>query len=287
MPTLAPAVQVALLMLLANACGACMNIVIRQLSAELHPFEIAFFRNLFGFVAMLPFLGGVGLGMLRTHHLGRLLATGAAQAVSMLCMFTAITLMPLAQMTALTFTKPLFVTIGAVLILHEVVRARRWSAVVIGFLGVLIVVRPGAGAMTLAALLPLFAALCYALGMIATRRLSRSDGVAAIVIFGNLTTIAASSGLLAFGWKTPALGDLWAFVIMGLLGGSITFFLTQAYRLAPAAVVAPFDYTTLVWVAAIGWLVWREVPDSFVWLGAAIIIASGLYILYRETRVPP
>ena len=107
------------------------------------------------------------------------------------------------------------------------------------------------------------------------------------MIFGNLTTIAASSGLLAFGWKTPALGDLWAFVIMGLLGGSITFFLTQAYRLAPAAVVAPFDYTTLVWVAAIGWLVWREVPDSFVWLGAAIIIASGLYILYRETRIPP
>ena len=136
----------------------------------------------------------------------------------------------------------------------------------------------------MAAVLPLFAALCYALGMIATRRLSRTDGLAAIAIFGNLTTIVASSTLLAFGWKTPALADLWAFVVMGLLGGSITFFLTLAYRLAPAALVAPFDYTALVWATIIGWLVWREVPDRFVWLGAAVIIASGLYILYRETR---
>jgi drug/metabolite transporter (DMT)-like permease len=225
-----------------------------------------------------------GFKALKTRRPGLHILRGLVLTGGSASFFLGLRYLGLAEATVLAFAAPLFITAFSMPLLGEPTGPHRWAAVVIGFLGVLIVVRPGAGAMTMAAFLPLFAAFCYALGMIATRRLSRTDGIAAIAIFGNLTTIVASSTLLTFGWKTPDLADLWAFVIMGLLGGSITFFMTLAYRLAPAAVVAPFDYTALVWAAAIGWLVWREVPDGFVWLGAAIIIASGLYILHRETR---
>jgi drug/metabolite transporter (DMT)-like permease len=247
--------------------------------------QVTFARHLLAFLplSLLIWHEG-GFKALRTRRPGLHILRGLALTGGSVSFFLALRYLGLAEATVLAFAAPLFITAFSLPLLGESTGPHRWSAVVIGFIGVLIVVRPGAGAMTMAAFLPLFAALCYALGMIATRRLSRTDGLAAIAIFGNLTTIVASSALLAFGWKTPALADLWAFAIMGLLGGSITFFLTLAYRLAPAAVVAPFDYTALVWATIIGWLVWREVPDRFVWLGAAVIIASGLYILYRETR---
>jgi drug/metabolite transporter (DMT)-like permease len=266
---------------------AVMDGLAKHLVASYPVGQVAFARHL---LALLPLTLLIwhegGFKALRTRHPGLHILRGLLLTGGSVSFFLGLRYLGLAEATVLAFAAPLFITAFSLPLLGEPTGPHRWAAVIIGFLGVLIVVRPGAAAMSPAALLPLFAALCYALGMIATRRLSRSDGVAAIAIFGNLTTIAATSGLLALGWKTPALGDLWAFAIMGLLGGSITFFMTLAYRLAPAAVVAPFDYTALVWAAAIGWLVWREVPDGFVWLGAAVIIASGLYILYRETRGP-
>ena len=123
-------------MLLANFCVAGMTATIRVASHELHPFEIAFFRNLFGFVFVLPFLWRAGLGMLRAHAPGRLLVSSGGHLVAMLCYFLAVAYMPLAELTALAFTKPLFATLGAALVLHEVVRGRRWSAIAIGFVGV-------------------------------------------------------------------------------------------------------------------------------------------------------
>jgi drug/metabolite transporter (DMT)-like permease len=264
---------------------AVMDGLAKHLVASYPVGQVSFARQL---LALLPLSLLIwhegGLKALRTRHPGLHILRGLLLTGGSVSFFLGLRYLGLAEATVLAFAAPLFITAFALPLLGEPTGLHRWAAVVVGFLGVLIVVRPGAEAMNMAALLPLFAALCYALAMIATRRLSRSDGVAAIAIFGNLTTIAATSGLLVLGWKTPALADLWAFVIMGLLGGSITFFTILAYRLAPAAVVAPFDYTALIWATAIGWLVWREIPDGFVWLGATIIIASGLYILYRETR---
>ena len=116
-----------------------------------------------------------------------------------------------------------------------------------------------------------------------TRRLSRTDSTPAIAIFGNLTSLAASAALLPFGWTAPADNDLWVFAAMGLIGGCGTYLLTLAYRYADAAVIAPFDYIALVWAVVLGWLIWRDLPDVTTWIGVAVVIASGLYILHRET----
>jgi drug/metabolite transporter (DMT)-like permease len=145
---LPPVVQAALLMIVGAACVAVQNGLIREVSTDIHTFEVVFFRNLFGLAAMLPLLSGVGLGMFRARSPGRLMLMSIWHVVGMICYFLAIAYLPLAEVTALAFSKPLFATIGAALVLHEIVRARRWSAVALGFIGVLIVLQPGAQAIS-------------------------------------------------------------------------------------------------------------------------------------------
>ncbi len=145
----------------------------------------------------------------------------------------------------------------------------------------------GGEALRLEALLILSAALFYALAMLVSRRLARSDTTPAILFTNASLGILVSVLLLPFGWRTPSAADLSIFVLMGLIGGMGRHFMTQAYRFAPAAVVAPFDYTALIWGTLIGWLIWHELPDATVWLGTAILVASGLYIIHRETRMRP
>jgi drug/metabolite transporter (DMT)-like permease len=145
--------------------------------------------------------------------------------------------------------------------------------------------RPGAEAFKPEALYILAAALCYALSMLVTRRLARSETTPAIMLSGICVALAVSVLALPFGWRTPVGTDFWLFVLLGVVGGIGMYFMTQAYRYAPAAVIAPFDYTALIWGTLIGWLVWQELPGTNVWFGAAIVIASGLYIVHRETRV--
>ena len=198
--------------------------------------------------------------------------------------FTGLRHLPLAEAISIAFAAPLFVTALSVPILGERVGPRRWAAVAAGFLGVMIMTRPGAEAFRPEALYILAAALCYALTMLVTRRLARSDTTPAIMLSGICVSLVVSGLALPFGRRTPLGLDLWLFVLLGLVGSVGMYFMTQAYRYAPAAVVAPFDYTALIWATAIGWLVWHELPGANVWLGAAVVIASGLYIIHRETR---
>jgi len=247
--------------------------------------ELVFFRNLF---ALAPILWVVwragGRRTLRpVWHLGHVLrATFGLTAI--FSFFAGLRYLPLAEAISIAFAAPLMVTALSVPILGERVGARRWAAVIVGFVGVLIMTRPGADAFRPEALLILGAALSYALVMLLTRRLARSDTTSAIVFHSTVLSLVASGLLLPFGWRTPVGWDLAIFVLMGAVGGAGTFFMTLAYRHAPAAVVAPFDYTALIWGTLIGWLVWRELPDTTVWAGVLVVIASGLYILHRETR---
>ena len=169
--------------------------------------------------------------------------------------------------------------------LGEAVGPRRWLAVIVGFLGVLVMVRPGAGAFQPEALLVVLAALGYALSMLITRRLTRTETNAAILFYSTAGSTLANALLLPFFWITPTTGDLGLFAGLGLIGGIGSFFMVLAYRHAPAAVVAPFDYTALLWATLIGWLVWHELPDATVWFGAAVVVASGLYIIHREAGI--
>ena len=203
LPALPPVVEAALLMVFGAVCVAVQNGLIRVASAEIHTFEVVFFRNLFGLLAMLPLLGGVGLGMFRAHSPGRLLLMSAWHVLGMFCYFLAIVYLPLAEVTALAFSKPLFVTVGAALVLHEVVRARRWSAVALGFLGVLIVLQPGAQTISPYAALVLLGALLGAATSLMIKRLTATEGVATIVWYQALFATMLALPLCLLYWRTP------------------------------------------------------------------------------------
>ncbi len=251
--------------------------------------ELVFFRNLFALPPALFILwrqrGGRASLVLRWksgHVLRAIFALGAT-----FTFFLGLRYLPLAEAISIAFAAPLLVTALSVPILGERVGPRRWAAVMAGFVGVLVMTRPGAEAFRPEALYILVAALCYALTMLVTRRLARSDTTPAIML-SSICIMSLLSGLaLPFGWRTPDAMDFLLLALLGLVGGIGMYFMTQAYRYAPAAVIAPFDYTALLWGTLIGWLVWHELPGAHVWLGAAIVIASGLYIVHRETRAGP
>ncbi len=248
------------------------------------PAQIVFLRYVFGLVpvALLVWRSG-GPRALKTRrpfaHIARALLLFAA----LLALFTGLRGLPLAEAISIAFTAPLFVTALSGPVLGETVRPRRWAAVVTGFIGALIIVRPGTAAFQFDALYILAAAICFALSALVTRRMARTETSIAMLTYSTLVAGIASAPLMPFVWRQPAAGDLWPFVLIGMVGGTAAYLLIVAYRHAPAAVVAPFDYTALIWAGLFGWLVWREQPEPMVWLGAAIIALSGLYITYRET----
>ena len=257
----------------------------KWLGQTYEPVQIVFLRYAFGLipVALLVWHGG-GLGALRTRrpamHALRALVIFSA----LLLLFTGLRRLPLAEAISVAFTAPLFVTALSGPLLGEPVRGRHWAAVSVGFLGALIVIQPGTSAFRIESLIVVAAALCFALSALITRRLSRTETNAALLTYTTLGAGLASLPMMPLVWRTPAPDDLWLFLALGLIGGTAGYFVIQAYRNAPPAIVAPFDYTALIWAALIGWIVWQDRPGPAVWLGAAIIAASGLYITHREAR---
>jgi drug/metabolite transporter (DMT)-like permease len=248
--------------------------------------QLVFFRNFFGllFVLLLVARSG-GLGSLRSRHpvLHGFRAAFALGAT--FTFFIGLQFMPLAEAFALTFTGPIFITVLSIPVLGETVGPRRWTAVLVGFVGVVIMLRPGSEALRVEALLPLTAALCYAFIMLLSRKLSRRESVGAVMFWTAVVGTLVSGAALPFDWLAPTPRDWALFILLGLLGSLTMWFMTLAYRHAPAAVVAPFDYTILLWGLMLGWVIWHELPDPEIWPGAAILIGCGLYITHRETRV--
>jgi drug/metabolite transporter (DMT)-like permease len=284
MPTLSPPLRAALLMLLANVAVAGMTAGIRLASSELHPFEIAFFRNLFGLAFLAPFLVRAGIGGLRAYAPGRLLASSGGHLVAMLGYFLAVAHMPLAELTALAFTKPLFATAGAALILAEVVRLRRWTAVLVGFVGVLIVVQPGAEAVSPFAGLVLLSALFAATVALIVKNLTATESPTTIVLYQSLFTTALSVPLALFYWQTPTLFELLLLFIVGALGTVSWLCMTRAFVLADASIVVPFEFARLPLIAVVAYFLFAEVPTIWTWLGGAVIFGATAYITHREVR---
>ena len=277
--------QGALYMTGAALCFSVMNIAIRIVAAELDPLEIAFFRNFFALVFMLPWLFRAGLGALRTAHLAAHVWRAVIGLVAMICWFYSIALLPLAEAVSLNFTVPLFATVGAVIFLGEVVRARRWSATLLGFLGVLIILRPGVTELSPAMALPVVAAGFMAVSTLLVKSLSRSDSPAAIVLYMNLILTPISLVPALFVWRWPGWSALALLVLVGLLASVAHILLTRAYTKADASAVMPFDYARLPFIAALAFLVFGELPDLWTWIGAAVIAASAIYIARREAQV--
>jgi drug/metabolite transporter (DMT)-like permease len=262
---------------------AILDATAKWLGQSYAPVQIVFFQHFFGLipVAVLVWRSG-GFAALRTRRPFAHALRGGLLFASMLLFYTALRGLPLAEAIAVSFTLPLYITALSGPLLGEAVGVRRWAAVIIGFLGALIMVRPGTEAFHPEALLVLTSAFIAALAMLLTRWLTRSETDVALVTHTTLIAGLASVPFASLAWQAPSAGDLGLFVLVGIAGGSAAYLMVVAYRNAPAAVVAPFDYSSLIWATVFGWILWRESPEPAVWIGGAIVVAAGVYITRRE-----
>lgn len=274
--------RAALWMVLACFIFSILNAFIRQSASYMHPFEVAFFRNLFGLVFMLPWLLRVGLSGLHTARVKLYFWRTLVGLCSMLTWFFALSLLPFAQAIALSFAAPLFATVLAATMLGETVRMRRWTATAIGFVGVLIIVRPGTAEFGVGAVLALVSAALMSISTIFVKQLSRTEPINAVVTYMVLLMTPMSLVTAVPVWDWPA-WSLWPWLVtMGAVGSAGHFCFTRSLQLADASAVIPYDYTRLLFVAGIGWIAFGEFPDQWTWIGAAIIAAATIYITRRE-----
>jgi drug/metabolite transporter (DMT)-like permease len=283
--TLPLVTQAALWMLLGALVGGMMNVTIRLVSAEIHPLEVVFFRNLFSLLFMVPWLARVGFGVLRSpSKFGFFLLRALVSFISMVTWFIGINLVPLATATALNFTAPLFATIGAALILKEQVRARRWTAIACGFVGVIVILRPF-GPADANQLLILVSAATAAMGAITVKFLSRTESASAIVTFMVLYTTPMALVPALFVWTWPSLAAWLQLVALGLLGTIAHFSVARALGAADASICAAFEFLRLPYAALLAWIFFSEPTDFWTWVGAAIIAGSALYVAHREAKL--
>lgn len=270
----------------AVVCFAVVDVLAKWLGEDYPAVQILFFRYFFGLLPVAVFVWrSGGVANLRTRRLPLHILRASLLFVALLLFFEALQHLPLAEAIAVAFTAPLFVTALAGPLLGEAVDARRWGAVIVGFLGAVIMVQPGSASFRPEALLVLGSAFAFSLLVMLTRRMTRTETNVALLSYSTLFAGAWSLPFLPFVWQAPATGDVKLFVAIGLIGGVAAFCIIQAYRHAPVSVLAPFDYTALIWGALFGWLIWREQPGVAVWIGAAIVSAAGVYIARREAGV--
>ncbi|MFN3523558.1 MAG: DMT family transporter [Phenylobacterium sp.] len=272
----------------AVACMAGLFAMVKWASLHGVPvFQTLFFRNAFAFVPLGLYIARTsGPSVLRTSRPGGHLVRAAVGLTGMTCGFMAVAHLPLTEATALSFSAPLFMTAMSALILREHVGPHRWAAVAVGFIGVLIMVRPDPTRMmaSIGTIYGLIGAVGSAGAMTAIREIGRTEPGPRIVFYFTLAGAVAGLLSLPFGWVMPDPLTLALLVCAGLLGGVGQLLLTESLRLAPIAAVAPFDYTQLLWAGLIAFFVWGETPRLGMLAGAAVVAASGLYIVYRETR---
>jgi drug/metabolite transporter (DMT)-like permease len=273
-------------MVLAMGLFSIMDALVKWLGSSYPTVQLVFFRSLFAFVpiAFLIFHGGLGNALRMTDRRGHLIRA-AVGILALGAFFYAFANMRLADAVAIGFAAPIFVTALSVPLLGERVGPRRWCAVLLGFAGVMVMLRPGAAVFDPVAVVPLVGVVFYALAAIMVRRLSKTETSAAIVFYFTLSCTLISGLLLPFFWVTPDAADFALLACVGLIGGLAQITITNAFRLADVAVIMPFEYSAMIWAALLGFFIWGEMPGNHIWLGVAIVTASGLYILYRETSL--
>lgn len=272
-------------MVCSAAMFACMAVMIRLASSQLHAFEIAFFRNFFGFVFALPLLMHHGMGILKTDKLSLYVGRCLIGIVSMLCGFYAIVHLPLAKAVTISYSTPLFVTILAVLFLGEMVRLRRWTAVGLGFIGVLVIMRPGAETFDANTLVALTAAVLSAIVAISIKVLSRTEKPDAIVLWTTMLWVPLSLVPALFVWTWPT-GWTWAWIVAaGFFGTAGHMFWTRALKRGDASMLTPISFMQVPIVALLAWWLFDETVTVWTAVGAAIIFVANAYIAHREAQV--
>jgi drug/metabolite transporter (DMT)-like permease len=281
---LSPASLATLLMLAAAGTSALQNLIIRLAGdSGVHSFQIAFLRSFFGFVVIAAIVLAATRRVPRTGAMRQIGASSLFHFVSMLTGFHGITLMPLAESSALTFAGPLFGTLAAAAFLGEKVRLRRWLAILAGFAGVLIVLRPGAVPVGLGPALVLLSTLAGAGMAVMIKRMSATETTSALVFHQSLIMALLTLPPALAVWTTPSPAILAGLAAMGVLGALGWLAFARAFALADASALLPIEFVRLPLVAALGLLFFGEVPDLFVWIGAAVIFAASLSLAHRES----
>lgn len=286
MPT---AVRGIALYTLATFLFAVMDAMIKWLAAGYPTMQIVFFRCVFGLLpVMVLILRAGGFRLIRTGRPWLQLLRGLFILCTTGLFFFAYSQMPLADAYAIAFAAPLFITALSVPMLGEKVGIRRWSAVVVGFVGVMIMLRPGttdlSGFFSLGALAALGGTFFYALSATLIRLLSRTESNEAMTLYSTVVAAVGSAVFLPFDFRMPEGSDWLLLIAIGLIGGVAMLIMTEAFRVAPVAVLAPFEYTAMLWAVLFGYWIWGDLPDAWIAVGSTIVVASGLYIVHRETR---
>jgi len=272
------------LMVVAVFLFTCMDTIGKTLMANYPVQQVVWARYLSQFVLISLPLPVLGMRLIRTRHLFIQTLRGLLLTLGTLCMFAAISVIPLASAYTVNFVAPLLITVLSIPMLKERVGWRRWSAVVVGFIGVLIVLRPGLGVMHPWAFLPLITAACFALYQIITRIMGAGTDETPLAMLFHLALVGTLvlSVVVPFYWHPVAPGDWPWMAAMGVLGGTGHLLLIRGLRLAPASLLSPFMYTQLLWGLLLGYAVFGDLPDVWTLIGSAVIVASGLFIFYRE-----
>jgi drug/metabolite transporter (DMT)-like permease len=274
-----------------------MSVLVRDLGQRAPVGEVVFFRGLFAIIPVLAIYawrGEIRDAIATRSPFGQLLR-GLISATGMYCNFGALARIPIADVTAIGFASPLITVAMAAVILKERVRVYRWSAVAVGFAGVIVMLLPhldvgkyavvATAATMVGSLLALGSAFTNAASQIQTRRLVRTEKTASIVFYFSVVCAIGGAVTLPFSWYPLTLFELAEFAMLGMLGGIGHIFLTESYRHATASVIAPFDYSTMIWALLLGYWFFGEVPGMLVLVGAAIVIASGLFVIWRESQL--
>lgn len=279
-------VAAALFMLGACLCFSLNSVFVRYAAEDVHPFEAAFFRNFFaiGF-AMLIVLPKDGVVVFRTNRPSLLFLRAFVNTIAMLTWFYAVPLIPLADLTALGFTAPLWATVLAAVFLGEKMRLRRWSAIAFGFAGALIIIQPGFKELHWATYLVLISSACWGLTVIIVRKMTSIERPNTILMYQTIMMSALSLPPALYFWETPTTQAWLAMLTLGALSASAHWCHVRAYSMQEVAALQPLDYTRLPIIAVAAWLLFGEVAGGEVWLGATVVFGAGLYISYREAQL--
>jgi len=265
--------------------SAFMSVSIKWLSDTYPAVELTFFRCVFGFipVALIVHRGG-GLKTLKTRRRLAHFLRALAWTISFLTSFLALHFLGLADAVALSFLAPIFMTVLSVPMLGEQVGIHRWSAVLVGFIGVVFMAQPEGQVFQIGTIFGITSAFFWGVGSISVRQLTHSESTPAITFYTHFFAALILAVALPFFWVTPTWQGALAMLAVGIMGGTSQFWATQALSYAPAGAIAPFNYTQMIWAVILGFLIWHDLPGRNLLIGVTLVIASGLYILYREMR---
>lgn len=264
---------------------AVMMAMIRDLSSAIHPFEITFFRFLFGLAFLSPVFIRHGLEPLRSRRPGLQILRSVLNVGMTLTLFLGLSLTPLAKVSALGFSAPLFASLLAIVILREPLRLRRVAALAFGFSGALVILRPGVVAIDPGAMLVLFSTVLLALMMISVKVLSRTDSSLTTVLYSAIVVTPIAFVAALFVWRAPTLDELALLAVIGVLGTLGQYCMAQAFKEADVTAVLPINFLSLIWASIIGYLAFAEVPDIWTWAGGIMIFTGATTIALRESRI--